>query len=102
MDRLVLGYATAIVDVDVICIAPGDNGESITYTFHDEVKEIAREYGLTISIIGLSPAELIRYSGNEAWCEGVTDSALPLIGPDPTELPELIPSLVPEEHLQPV
>jgi len=96
------GDDTPESEVEVILIAPGEDGEALAYTFHDEVKEIAREYGLTISIIGLSPAELIRYSGNEAWWEGVTDSALPLIGPDPTELPELIPSLVPEELLQPV
>lgn len=95
------GDDTPASELEVALVAPGESGESLAYTFHDEVQELATAHGLTISIIGLGPGELLRYSSNERWWRGVSDPAIPIVGPPPVELPSRLPDLVPEEQLQP-
>jgi hypothetical protein len=95
------GEDTPGSELEVALVAAGDEGEALAYDFHDLVKELATEQRLTISIIGLSAADLLRLSGGDGWWRGVSEHAIPLIGAPPEELPKLLRTSPPQKSPQP-
>jgi predicted nucleotidyltransferase len=95
------GEDTPGSELEVALVAAGEEGEALAYDFHDLVKELATEQRLTISIIGLSAADLLRLSGGDGWWRGVSEHAIPLIGAPPEELPKLLRTSPPQKSPQP-
>lgn len=88
------GEDTAASEFDVALVAPDESGGALSYAFRDLVKELATKQRLTISIIAVSPADVLRYAGGAGtpWWRKVTEGAIPLFGSPPDLLASALQS----------
>jgi predicted nucleotidyltransferase len=70
-------------DVDIAVVFESEPIDAAVERFREAVEEVAAQFGLRLSVIGLSKHDVHRLSGGDSWWIGVQRDARALLGPDP-------------------
>ncbi|HEX2188112.1 MAG TPA: nucleotidyltransferase domain-containing protein [Longimicrobiaceae bacterium] len=73
-------------DVDVAVVAEEEAVERVVAELRERLREPADALGVAYSVVGLTPADVLRLSAGDPWWSGVRADALALVGPEPERL----------------
>jgi predicted nucleotidyltransferase len=73
-------------DVDVAVVLDTTDLEQAVAVIRERLGEAEGRLGVSFSVVGLDPEDVIGLSGGDPWWEGVRADAVPLLGPDPERL----------------
>ena len=73
-------------DVDLALVAEEDVLHGIVEQVRARLRASGEVLGLGFSVVGLTPADVLRLSAGDPWWNSVRAEAIPLVGPDPDHL----------------
>jgi predicted nucleotidyltransferase len=76
--------AGSVVDVAVVIDAP--DVEDVVDGIRARLREREDALGISVSVVGIGPADVVRLSGGDPWWSSLVHEAIPLAGPDPERL----------------
>lgn len=73
-------------DVDVALVAEEQDVERTVAEVRERLREPGDALGVSYSVVGLTPGDVLRLSAGDPWWNGLRADALTLLGPDPERL----------------
>lgn len=80
------GDDSAGSDVDVAVVIDAPDVEDVVDGIRARLREREDALGISVSIVGIGPADVVRLSGGDPWWSSLVREAIPLAGPDPERL----------------
>ena len=80
------GTDTAASDVDLALIAEAGDLEGAVETLRERLGPAGDALGVTFSVVGGEPRDVLRAAAGDAFWAGVTADAVPILGPAPDRL----------------
>lgn len=80
------GDDSAVSDVDVAVVIDSPDVEGVVDGIRARLREREDALGISVSVVGIGPADVVRLSGGDPWWSSLVREAIPLAGPDPQRL----------------